>query len=206
VAAGAAAERAAIVKQLESGTPERAVHALAPLFERHDPAVIAAALYELWRAGPGAAVAGAPASEVPATARVWVNVGRNDEATPNDLVAVLTKEVRVDRAKIGRIEIRDAFSLIELPTQEAERIAAAMTGLSVRRKRLAARLDRGAGRPAEGGRAPGRGAGGPRPGGPRPGGSRPGGSRPGGSRPGGPRPAGRGPGGDRPPRDGPTRA
>jgi ATP-dependent RNA helicase DeaD len=184
VTTGAAAQRAAIQRQLESGGAERAVLALAPLFERHDPAAVAAALYELWRGVGGAPAAGEGAApDVSASARVWVNVGRNDEATANDLVAVLTKEVRVDRGKIGRIELRDAFSLIELPAQEAERIAAALTGLSVRRKRLSARLDRGPTRGAEGEpergapRGPSRGPGarGPRPGPP---GRRPGGSRP----------------------------
>ena len=49
-------------------------------------------------------------------------VGKKDGATANDLVAVLTKDVRVERAKIGRIELRDAFSLVEIPAQDAERV------------------------------------------------------------------------------------
>ena len=35
-------------RALETGTPDRALLTLAPLFERHDPAAVAAALYELW--------------------------------------------------------------------------------------------------------------------------------------------------------------
>jgi ATP-dependent RNA helicase DeaD len=83
-----------------------------------------------------------------------VGVGKSDGATPNDLVAVLTKEVRVAREKIGRIELRDAYSLVELPAQEAERIATALNGVTIRRKRVVARIDRGRVRPAA--RAPGR--------------------------------------------------
>ena len=68
----------------------------------------------------------------------------------NDLVAVLTKDVRLERAKIGRVELRDAFSLVELPAQDAERVASALNGTTIRRRRITARVDRGGptGRPA----------------------------------------------------------
>ncbi|MBA3258435.1 MAG: hypothetical protein H0T68_03080, partial [Gemmatimonadales bacterium] len=103
VTTAAGARRAAIVRALEGGPPERALLTLAPLFERHEPALVAAALYELWTsAAAGAAPAAMP--DIPATARVYVGVGKKDGATANDLVAVLTKELRVDRAKIGRVE------------------------------------------------------------------------------------------------------
>jgi len=139
----AAARRAAIIRTLETGNPERALLTLAPLFERHDPTAVAAALYELWTS---AANASAPAAlpDIPATARVYVGVGKKDGATASDLVAVLTKEVRVERGKIGRVELRDGFSLVEVPAQDAERIAAALTGTTIRRRRVTARVDRGA--------------------------------------------------------------
>ena len=66
----------------------------------------------------------------------------------NDLVAVLTKEVRVERGKIGRVELRDAYALVELPAGEAEQIARALTGSTIRRKRVTARVDRGPVKPA----------------------------------------------------------
>ncbi|MGN6391760.1 MAG: DbpA RNA binding domain-containing protein [Gemmatimonadales bacterium] len=155
----AAARRAAIVRALEGGSPERALHTLAPLFERHDPATVAAALYELWTSAAGTA---APTAlpDIPVTARVYVGVGKKDGATVNDLVAVLTKEVRLDRGKIGRVELRDAFSLVEVPAQEAERVATALNGTTIRRRRVTARVDRGPARPpaprATGARRPGR--------------------------------------------------
>ncbi|MEP6689019.1 MAG: DbpA RNA binding domain-containing protein [Gemmatimonadales bacterium] len=141
-APAAAARRAAIVRALETGTLDRALLTLAPLFERHDPAAVAAALYELWTSVAGAA---APAAlpDIPATARVFVGIGKKDGATVNDLVAVLTKDVRLERAKIGRVELRDAFSLVELPAQDAERVASALNGTTIRRRRVTARVDRG---------------------------------------------------------------
>lgn len=138
----AAARRAAIVRTLDTGQPDRALLTLAPLFERHDPAAVAAALYELWTSAAGAA---APTAlpDIPATARVYVGVGKKDGATVNDLVAVLTKDVRVERGKIGRVELRDAFSLVEVPAQDAERVASALNGTTIRRRRVTARVDRG---------------------------------------------------------------
>lgn len=140
-----AAQRAEIVKTIESGRSHRALLALAPLFERHDPAAVAAALYELWT---GSAPAAAPLlTDIPATAKIYVSVGKKDGVTANDLVGVLTKELRVERTKIGRIELRETYSLIEIPAQEAEKVAAAFNGVMVRRRRVTARVDRGATRP-----------------------------------------------------------
>ena len=52
--------------------------------------------------GPRAGTAGrAPVPDIPATAQVYVGVGKKDGATVNDLVAVLTKEVRVERGRSG---------------------------------------------------------------------------------------------------------
>jgi ATP-dependent RNA helicase DeaD len=149
----AAARRAAIVRALETGQPDRALLTLAPLFERHDPALVAAGLFELWTSAAGAA---APAAlpDIPATARVYVGVGKKDGATVNDLVAVLTKEVRIERGKIGRVELRDAFSLVEVPAQDAERVASALNGTTIRRRRVTARVDRGTPVRAAAARAP----------------------------------------------------
>ncbi|HEX5576518.1 MAG TPA: DbpA RNA binding domain-containing protein, partial [Gemmatimonadales bacterium] len=102
------AQRATIVQTIEAGRLNRSVAMLAPLFERHDPVTVAAALYELWNSEPRAVPP--PARDPTPTAKIYVGAGKKDGVTPNDLVAVLTKELRVDREKIGRIELRDGFS------------------------------------------------------------------------------------------------
>ncbi len=146
VASAAGARRSAIVKAIETGKLDRSLLTLAPLFERHDPTAVAAALFELWTSSAQAAAP--PPPDIPATAKVFVGVGKKDGATANDLVAVLTKELRVDRSKIGRIELRDAYSLIEIPAQDAEKVATGLNGATVRRKRVTARVDRGPTRPS----------------------------------------------------------
>ena len=142
----AAGQRAAIARAIETGKPDRALLTLAPLFERHDPASVAAALFDLWSSStPVEAPSRIP--DIPATAKIYVGVGKKDGATANDLVAVLTKELRVERGKIGRIELRDAYTLVEIPAQDAEQVALALNGVTIRRRRVTARVDRGPSRP-----------------------------------------------------------
>lgn len=155
----AGVRRAAVVRALEAGHPDHALLALAPLFERYDPAAVAAALFDLWTAADRNLPP--PIPDIAATARVYLGLGKKDGVTVNDVVGTLTKEVRVERTKIGKIELRDAYTLIELPAQEAEAIARALNGTTIRRKRVTARIDRGRETtPRE--RGPGRGAGRPR--------------------------------------------
>jgi hypothetical protein len=131
-----------VARAIEERRADAAMLTLAPLFERYDPATVAAAVFDLWTTASATPTAPPPPA-VPATARIFVGVGKKDGATVNDLVAVLTKELRVDRGKIGRVELRDAYALVELPAQEAEDIARALSGATIRRKRVSARVDRG---------------------------------------------------------------
>ena len=153
VLARLASRRADITRVLEHQPLESEVSALAPLFERYDASHVAAALYALWneRSAPPADV---PAPEA-ATARVWVGVGQRDNAGPGDLMAALVKELGVDRMSIGKIEVRETFSLVEVPAAEASRIAERLAGVSIRRRKVQARVDRGAARPSgRGSRSP----------------------------------------------------
>ncbi len=166
--------RTEISRELAGAEHDAALYALGPLFERHEPQAVAAAVFALWRqavapAAPSGSSAPGGSSATPvggiAATKLWVGVGKKDEATVGDLVAVMVKELGVDRALIGRIELRDTFALVEVPEADAERIAARMTGLTIRRRKLVARVDRGPGESRGGGGARGapRGGGGFRP-------------------------------------------
>jgi DbpA-like RNA binding protein len=142
----AAACRARIESTMESPGMSNALLAIAPLFERHDPAQVAAALYQLW-SGTAEKVepaAPTPVPTAPATARVWVSGGKKDEVTPNDLVAAMTRELRIDRTRIGKIDVRELYCLVEVPAEDVEEVARRMNGLTIRRRRVTARVDRGA--------------------------------------------------------------
>lgn len=167
------------------------------------------------RGGPGGHDAGgAPPN---AYARLFLSLGERDGVRANDLVGAIAGEADIPGTAIGKIEIRDTFSIVEVPADAAGRVISSLNGTTIRnrsvrvdydRPRTAGgpgggpggmrRLDRGGGE--RGGDRGGARGGGARGGrfsddrGPRGGGDR-GGSR--GPRPGGPGGGRGGPGGPR---------
>lgn len=142
----AARRRATISAEAESGELDGDLLALAPLFERYDPVVVAGALHRLWRkaASTPAPAQGQSVEAAPSgfPAKVWVSAGKKDGTTPADLVAVLNREIGMSAGKIGRIEIRELFSLVEVPAADAEEIARKLSGKTVRRRTVTAKVDR----------------------------------------------------------------
>lgn len=136
-----ARRRSRIERVLNEVALDHELVALSPLFEIHEPAAVAAALYHLWAAAAEPSVTPATTAAPLKVARLWVGVGKKDAASPADLVGLLTNELRLDRSRIGKVEIRETFSLIEVPAEEATRIASAITGRTVRRRRLIAKVD-----------------------------------------------------------------
>lgn len=229
--------RAELRGVLDSGIPARELLALEPLLETHDGVEIAAAalrLLEQERAKRGRkskaesspedadAIGIAPRgsgqrtqpASVAAGVRIFITIGERDGVRPGDLVGAIAGTAGITGENIGRIELRDNHSLVEIVGEDAGRVAERITGTSIKGRRVVARLERD--RPArpEGGRDFGardreeRGERPPRGGGDRPrfGSDRPRaprgdrpdrGDRP--HRPGGGRPGG-GPRGERPPR------
>jgi hypothetical protein len=138
-----ARRRAAIDRAVRDAALWPGLVALGPLFEKHDPAAVAAALYSLWATQPQKQPAAAEAAEPGATVKIWVGAGRRDQIAVSDLVGMLLNEVKIDRGSIGKVDLRESFSLIEVPAAAAERIASALGGRSLRGRRLTARVDRG---------------------------------------------------------------
>jgi ATP-dependent RNA helicase DeaD len=137
-----ARRRAAIDRAVRDAPLWPGMLALGPLFERHDPAAIASALYGLWAAAAPRPAAPVDAPESGSTVKIWVGAGRRDQIGVSDLVGLLTNEVRVERASIGKVDLRESFSLVEVPAAAAERIASALGGRTLRGRRLVARVDR----------------------------------------------------------------
>jgi ATP-dependent RNA helicase DeaD len=139
-----ARRRAVIERATREGPLDEGLLALGPVFDQFDPAAVAAALYQLWTRLPRPALnkqIEASTAAGPRT-RLWVGAGKKDDLAVGDLVGLLINDLRMDRSAIGKIEMRDTFSLVEVPTPEAERIAQALSGRTLRRRRLVARVDR----------------------------------------------------------------
>ncbi len=167
-----AALRFRISDTITQGNTAAALYALAPLFEQFDAQLVASAILDLWRAqaagdptgrtsgaavapggqsGPQSAARGAEPRLQPRTiapvAKLWIGAGKKDDATVADFVAVLVREVGLERSKIGRIELRDTFALVEVPAAEADAIATRLGGITIRKRKLTARVDGGRGAP-----------------------------------------------------------
>ncbi|QQR41421.1 DEAD/DEAH box helicase [Myxococcus xanthus] len=74
--------------------------------------------------------------------RLWIGAGRHAGVRPADLVGAIAGEAGVESSKIGAIQIGDAFSLVEVPESEANRIIAALKNATLRGKKVLVRKDR----------------------------------------------------------------
>lgn len=173
------AAREEIRRELQSTAHGREILALEPLLEEYDGIELAAAalrLLERARTERAAVVAAAgEQTSGPAMTRLFVNVGAKDNARPADLVGAFANEGGITRAQIGRVDMRETYSLVEVDSRVASDVAAKLTGTTIRGRRVQARLeqdrpprreheggpargrDRGPGRPRGAGRPTGRG-------------------------------------------------
>jgi ATP-dependent RNA helicase DeaD len=148
-----AAMRSQLREVLASGIPAHELLALEPLLEEYDAVELAAAALrllerererarEVVRAVPASVVA-APAASSGSWTRIFVGAGTRDRVGPGDLVGAITGEAGVTRESIGKIDLRENHSLVEIASGDAERVAAALTGTMLRGRRVIARLDKG---------------------------------------------------------------
>jgi len=134
--------RAQLAARLAQGDVDAELAVLAPLFEDHDPALVAGALLGLSRQ-PSAVSQPAPmATPQTGWSKVFVTVGRKDNASAKDLVGALIKEVGLQKGQIGKIDVRDNFSLVDVSADAAEQAVRRLTGVTIRGRRVTARPDR----------------------------------------------------------------
>lgn len=133
--------RAQIAARLRQGDVDAELAVLAPLFEEHAPAMVAGALLAISRLP--AAVSEQPVEAQPTWARVFVTVGTKDRASAKDLVGALIKEAGLQKGQIGRIDVRETFSLVDVATAVMNQAVQRLSGVSIRGRRVTARPDRG---------------------------------------------------------------
>ena len=134
--------RARITERLERANVDAELITLTPLFERFDPAEVAAALLALSHQ-PSAA---SPQVPEPVAADQWtklfLTIGRKDRVAPKDLVGALIREVGLEKGQLGRIEVKETFSLVEVAPAVAEAALKRLSGISIRGRRVTAKVDR----------------------------------------------------------------
>jgi ATP-dependent RNA helicase DeaD len=109
---------------------------LEPLLEEYTPSQIAAASIALLR--DRAPVT--PEEPLPAWTRLYFNVGRRDNVRPGDLVGAITGETSIGGDAIGRIEIRDNYTSVEVAATVAEKVIKGLASATIRGRPANVRL------------------------------------------------------------------
>ncbi|HWZ28279.1 MAG TPA: DbpA RNA binding domain-containing protein [Gemmatimonadales bacterium] len=133
--------RAAIAARLERGDLAAELALLAPLLDRYDAAEVAAAVYATSRQMADGRQLSAVSGQQTARVKIYVSVGKKDRAAAKDIVGALIREAGLSKDDIGRIDVRDTFSLVDVAGSAAERAVARLSGMMIRGRRVNARLD-----------------------------------------------------------------
>jgi len=56
-------------------------------------------------------------------------------------VGALIREVGLGKGDIGRIDLRDSFTLVDVADRAADRVVRGLTGVTIKGRRAVARLD-----------------------------------------------------------------
>jgi ATP-dependent RNA helicase DeaD len=78
-----------------------------------------------------------------AFARLYVGVGNRDGVRPGDLVGAIAGEANIPGAQVGRIDIRDSFSVVEVHADVAEQVIRAVNGTTLKGRSVRVDYDRG---------------------------------------------------------------
>jgi ATP-dependent RNA helicase DeaD len=118
----------------------RELQALEPLLAQYDGAEVAAAalrLLDAERSKPRVA----PEPVRAAMTRLYVNVGEMDKVRPGDLVGAFTNEAGISRSELGRVEVRERHSTVEVATGVADAVVAKLNGVSIKGRRAMVKVD-----------------------------------------------------------------
>ena len=145
-----AAFRDAVRRSLREEDLDAQVLLLEPLLEEFDAVEVAAALAALLRSKRMESEAAAAAAPEPertgdkplAFVRLFVSAGHRDNIRPGDLVGAITGEASTTGEQVGRIEIRDTFSVVEVASAVADRVIRALNGTTLRGRSLRVDYDR----------------------------------------------------------------
>jgi ATP-dependent RNA helicase DeaD len=74
--------------------------------------------------------------------RIFVGLGRHAGVRPGDLVGAIANETDVSGREIGAIEIKDKFSLVEVPAGAADRVIDALRATTIKGKKVTVRRER----------------------------------------------------------------
>jgi ATP-dependent RNA helicase DeaD len=135
----------------------RELLAVEPLLVDYDGAEVAAAavvLLERERQAHKAAMATVPISrrDPSEMAKLFITVGSRDGARASDLVGAVANEGGVSSSEIGKVDVRESHSVVEVSASVADALIERLNGTTIKGRRAVVRRDEG--RPAGGGDRP----------------------------------------------------
>lgn len=130
-------------RQLEHGDLSTALLAIEPLLEEYDPALIAAAaLSGRLETMPAYEDAAAPPTDTATWTKLFVTAGRRDRVGAREIVGAILGTEGIERTDVGRIDVKESFSLVEIRPELADRAIRCLTGEKIGGRRVTVRLDR----------------------------------------------------------------
>jgi ATP-dependent RNA helicase DeaD len=135
-----AAMRASLRDVLTSADVRREVLALEPLLAEFDGIEIAAAALRMLEQHRPARPVHSATHATPMQ-KLFVNLGEKDGIRAQEIIAAVTTEAGIPGSQVGKVEVRDTHSIVEVAASVAELVVEKITGASVRGRRVQARLD-----------------------------------------------------------------
>jgi ATP-dependent RNA helicase DeaD len=133
--------------------------ALEPLLAEHDALEVAAAALRMLELERDKARAKRPARMVEAPAvsaptervapvgtsytKLFINVGERDGAKKGDFVGAITGEAGLTAEQIGKVDLRDSHTIVDVASDVAEKVIAALNGSTICGRHVLTREDRG---------------------------------------------------------------
>jgi DbpA RNA binding domain. len=73
--------------------------------------------------------------------RLFVNVGARDGARPGDLVGAITNQGGITSDEVGKVEVRESHSIVEVAPAAVDGVIERVTGTTIRGRRAVVRRD-----------------------------------------------------------------
>lgn len=143
--------RDSVESAIKEADSEAYLSVLEPLFERYDPTEVASAALALFRQSahqakqpdpPPARPSSHKLVTTPLWAKLFLSVGERDGLTPGDMLGAIAGESGVDGSSVGKIDIQESHSVVEVHDTVAQRVIKALNGTSICGRAVRADFDR----------------------------------------------------------------
>jgi ATP-dependent RNA helicase DeaD len=139
-----------VAAQLQQGAHRAYLDVVRELFAAADPAEVAAAALVIAfgemkvadlqkRAAPAPSLAPGPrtTSVERGMTRLFFTLGRKDRVQTSEILRAIAGESGIPGKRVGKIDIREQFTFVEVPVDIAEKVIAAMDNAFIRGKKIA---------------------------------------------------------------------